>query len=173
MDLAGDPPPLPLLGQRQLGVEQPQLLSRLEQPALGPHALAEVEHEGDAVAPGLFQQGHADQDGDPAAVLAQILLLPRRAGAGRGQLPDLGLVQVAPFRRGHRVPAQGQVDPLVADHREEEVVGVGDVAVGVRSDDADDVGVEEAPVSQRLQRLPFDLGTVHHRTLERDNPSTV
>ena len=158
-------------------------VDRLDQPArrerdgLGLAAAGQVEHEADVRRPLAIERRGPEQNRHPRAVLADILLLERRAGARRREFGQGAVVERSRFRRGHRVPADqphAEVVACVADKGEEGIVRVGQRAVGVRDGDADQVRLEE-PAIPRLappQRLfrPLAIGHVERRGDDRDDP---
>ena len=84
------------LAQRRHPRDVGQLRLRLVQRRFGALALAQVEHERDALVPPALEQSGADQDRHATAVFADVFLLERRAAPGGSQLRQRLFVGRAP-----------------------------------------------------------------------------
>src|SRR5580700_4102502 len=69
--------------------------------------LADVDNERDGLdfATSRRKRGNADQNGNPTAILAKELFLPRRSTPRTLQLLNCQLIRIAVFGRGQSVPA--------------------------------------------------------------------
>ena len=113
-----------------------------------PLALGQIEHERDAFGRTFFERDRTDQHGHTAAVFAEVLLLEGLDGPDHLQLGHGPGVAVAPFRRRQIRPAQAtgdEIRPVVADYPQKRLVRLDDPAVESPDDDADDIGIDQAP----------------------------
>ena len=155
---------------RQLQVDGGEGARRLRQrplPVLCLLALGQVEDEGDNRTGRLVEHREPDQHRDARAVLADVLLLPRRGRPGSARLRDRAIIERKVLGRRQHIPAQKaalQVLATVADQLQQGVVGVHDVSVEVADGDSHDVRVDQPLVAalarpQGCLRL-FTLGDV-------------
>src|SRR4051812_32262471 len=92
-------------------------------------ALGDIQNESDAIM--AIEHGHADEDRNTRAVLAQVLFFPWPGNAVSLELLDRVVVEPFPFGRRHLSPAHGarqQLLPRIADHLEEAVIRFDDVS---------------------------------------------
>jgi hypothetical protein len=127
--------------RRQRGGERVQAGDALQRAV----ALGQVEDEPDRLERLEPRGGAADQHPHARAVLAEVLLLPRRHALAPPQAAHRELVARRMLGRRHHRPVEptgGEVLARVADHAQERVIGLDD-AFGVGDRDPDDVRVEE------------------------------
>src|SRR5580658_8800400 len=97
---------------------------------------------------GSLNARYANQDRHAAAVLAEILFLERRDGAGHRKLGESLFGTIDPFRRRHVHPADAAREEILAIISYDAKIGVigFDQSTAALSDaDPDNVGVEQAP----------------------------
>ncbi len=122
--------------------------------------IAHVQDEAQALGGLGIERGHAHHHRDPAAVFADVLLLPRVAVPGFGQLLDGVLIERAVFRRCHLIPANQtalQIGPRITHDLQKGVVAFGHQPRGRSHHDPDDVGIDE-PAEAVLAALEGVLG---------------
>jgi len=130
-------------------------------------ALGQIDHERHALVAALAEGHRAHQDGNAAAVLAEVLLLERLDGSRRFISAK---ARSSPARHSPGVqlrptdPAGGEILAVVSHHAEEGVVGLEEAAVQVPEADPDDVGVDQAPDL----RFPLLEVAVEAGVLQRD-----
>src|SRR5580658_3135396 len=121
---------------------------------------------------GSLNARYANQDRHAAAVLAEILFLERRDGAGGGKLGDSLFGATDPFRRRHIHPADAageEVLAIIPYDAKIGVIGFDQAPAPLADADPDNVGVEQAPdvgvaFAQRLLRpLPGAKAVIHRR----------
>jgi hypothetical protein len=130
------------VGSRGVGAREQRSTFLLGLPALG-----QVHHEGHPRQRLLGDDGCTDQHRHATARGVHELLLVGLAGPAVPQLRDARVVAGSPLRRGHGSPvhpAVREVGPVVADHRQERVVGLEDAPL-VGQHEAEHVGVAQAP----------------------------
>ena len=101
----------------------------------------------------LFEGRRAQQNGDAAAVLPEVLLLDRQPDSSPFVLFDPLCVALAPVPRGQIVPVDAtrrKVITVVSDDPEKRVIGLENPTVEVPDEDADDVRVDQAPYSREF-----------------------
>src|SRR5271166_370948 len=159
------------VGVRELRLRLAVALLALARLGLRPFALSQVDYESYTLMPG-FEQRYADQHGHTATVLPEILLLHRLQPAVPPELyQPRCLSAIEPFRRREVPPVQasrGEIITVEAQQMKKGVIGFEDPTFELPSEDADDVGVDEAPdlgltLAQDCLRL-FALGQIEHES---------
>src|SRR5882757_1652182 len=115
---------------------------------LGARALRQNEHECDTLIPAVLEGRHADQHGNTAAVFPEVLLLKRLQTSGHHMLLDQSRITIPPLRWrevGPAYAARDEILVIVPQHVEKGFTGLQNPAVEIPDEDADDVGVDQAP----------------------------
>src|SRR5258707_7437042 len=96
----------------------------------------------------LLEGRHTDQHGNSAAIFPEVLLLEWLKDSGRPVLLHQSAVSFAPLRRSEVRPpyaARDEILMFVSHDAEKGFVGLQNPAVEIPHEDADDVGVDQAP----------------------------
>src|ERR1700722_116249 len=111
-------------------------------------ALREVEYECQGLAPALINHRGRNQCRHAAAVAAKVLLFEEFAGAARSELRRRPLTDDLPFRRRKFRPSKSSrvhVVTRIPDHPEKGVIGLEYLAIKIRDQYPDNIGVHQAP----------------------------
>ncbi len=106
--------------------EGAKALLALPQRFFGPLALGQIQYVRDTLVSFLVERGGADQHGDTAAILAEVLLFIGLRGSGHLQLGLPQCVAVAPVRRRQSRTVDATRDEILAvvsHHSQKRVVG--------------------------------------------------
>src|SRR6266851_4130105 len=117
----------------------------------------------------LLEGRDADQHGNTAAIFSEVLLLEWLKNSRRSVLLYQSAVSFAPLRRSEVRPpyaARDEILMLVSHDAEKGFVGLQNPAVEIPHEDADDVGVDQAP---DLVSLGAGDGGVKARRLRQQN----
>jgi hypothetical protein len=135
------------VGAHQLRLSVPVPPFSFERLGLRSLALGQIDHERHSLPARSVDCRRADENGHPAAVLAEVLLLERLDGYGRLHLVEGARIALAPFGRRQVRPAHAarqEIGTIVSDHPEECIVGLDDLTIDRPDDDPDDVCVHQA-----------------------------
>ena len=115
--------------------------------SFGPFLFAQVEHECDALVAAPFEQRAANQHGDAAAILAEILLLERPKSPACAEFRHRAVVLLAPLGRREIRPAhttRHEVFTVVPHDGEKRVIRLENPTVEVPNANPQNVGVNQA-----------------------------
>ena len=136
--------------------------------SVGPLAIGQVDHKGNACVPAFLEVRSPHQDWNPIAVFLKVLLFIGTSGAARFQLCHAAVVGVAPFGRRQFAPTRASQDEIlavVAEKTKEGLVGIDDAPVNIPDVDANNVGIYKAPDF----RFAFEKVIVEPCILQRDS----
>ena len=128
--------------------EGAKALLALPQRFYRPLALGQIEDKANTLTCTFLEHRPADQHRHAASVFPQVLFLEWLGSPDPLELCHGTRVAVAPFRRRQRCPVQatgGEILPVVSHHAEKLVIGLKNAPLDFPDDDADDVGVDQAP----------------------------
>src|SRR5262245_57670721 len=115
---------------------------------LGTLALAQINDKSDALVLFFADRCPTDKHRNAAAVLAEVLLLARLGASRSYYFRHTPCGIVAPFRRGQLTPAHAPGDEIFAivlDDAQKRFVGFENSTFDIPDEDADDIGLEQAP----------------------------